>query len=248
MVRFQLVSCLVGMMLTAQIAICAAGQRSLKAELEYSFATNVGLLVGAATACPNIDRARIRNVNDRFTDFFSSSTSGNDIHEVKQLYNNSIAEGQRAVLRTSADCVKADHDLAEWESIIKAVWVAPTSSVPTRPTTRDVSTLSVTTPTALNATVDGGTTPAPLATAPFVATLSPTVPLFPENGNRGISLKADDVRSYVRQDLMVSPPPTQVIKPAIVMLSHLAVASRFGTKYVVRIKHNPLHRRRRRLE
>ena len=130
--RLQFVLVCAGIVVIAQTSVLAATKRfTPRTELEYSFARNVGQVVGAANACSGIERQRVLRVSDAFTDFFTTTTSsGIELEEVTKLYQGGSAEGRLAVEKLAIDCAKVAREIAVWESVIEAVGIARTNSRP----------------------------------------------------------------------------------------------------------------------
>ena len=79
--------------------------------------SRVGHLLGAASACSNVARPRIRSVSDTITAVIKSSAVGEDESKtVLDLFNTSYIEGSRAVTTKQTDCATADRELADLES------------------------------------------------------------------------------------------------------------------------------------
>jgi branched-chain amino acid transport system substrate-binding protein len=82
-----------------------------------ALALRVGKVLGAASACPNIARSRIKGISDKITDVIkSSSSSEEDSRSAVDLFNASLAEGSRSINARQADCAEADRELADLEN------------------------------------------------------------------------------------------------------------------------------------
>ena len=80
-------------------------------------AVRVGRVLGAASMCPAITRARIRGVSDKVTDAIKSSAASEDeIRSTLDLFNASYLEGARAVNPKQNDCSAAEREIADLES------------------------------------------------------------------------------------------------------------------------------------
>ncbi len=82
-----------------------------------ALAVRVGKVLGAASACPNVARTRIKGITDKITDVIkSSSSTEEDSRSAVDLFNASLAEGSRSINARQADCADADRELADLEN------------------------------------------------------------------------------------------------------------------------------------
>jgi ABC-type branched-subunit amino acid transport system substrate-binding protein len=80
-------------------------------------ASRIGHLLGAASACPNVARLRIKSISDTITAVIKSSAVGEDESKtVLDLFNTNYLEGSRSVTTQQTDCAAADRNLADLES------------------------------------------------------------------------------------------------------------------------------------
>ncbi len=91
--------------------------REDKGDVLRSLATRVGRVVGAASACPGVARARIEGISDKITNVItSSSRSGDEGKAIVDLFNASYVAGARDVSSKQTDCTAAERGLADLES------------------------------------------------------------------------------------------------------------------------------------
>ena len=80
-------------------------------------ATNVGRVLGAASACPAIAHARIKGISDKITNAIKSSPASEDeSRAILGLFSASYLDGSRDVNTRQTDCATADRELADLES------------------------------------------------------------------------------------------------------------------------------------
>ncbi len=92
--------------------------RDDKGHVIRALAGRVGRVLGAASACPNVARPRIKGISDKITDVIKSSSAGEDeSRSVMGLFNGGYLEGARAVNTKQTDCATADRELADLESV-----------------------------------------------------------------------------------------------------------------------------------
>jgi branched-chain amino acid transport system substrate-binding protein len=95
----------------------ASAPRDDKGSALRSLVSRVGHLLGAASACPNVARPRIKSISDTITAVIKSSAVGEDESKaVLDLFNTNYLEGSRAVTAQQTDCATADRNLADLES------------------------------------------------------------------------------------------------------------------------------------
>ena len=91
--------------------------RDDKGNVLRGLASRVGHVLGAAYACPNVERARIRSISDKITDVIRTSSVGEDeVKAILDLFNSSYLEGGHTVNTRQMDCTAADRALADLES------------------------------------------------------------------------------------------------------------------------------------
>ncbi len=94
----------------------ASAPRDDKGGALRGLVSRVGHLLGAASACPNVARARIKSVSDTITAVIKSSSAGEDESKaVEDLFNTNYLDGSRAVTTKQTDCATADRELADLE-------------------------------------------------------------------------------------------------------------------------------------
>jgi ABC-type branched-subunit amino acid transport system substrate-binding protein len=91
--------------------------RDDKGNVLRALAGRIGRVLGAATACPNVARPRIKGISDKITDVIkSSSVSEDESKSILDLFNGSYLEGGRNVASKQTDCAAADRELADLEN------------------------------------------------------------------------------------------------------------------------------------
>ena len=95
----------------------ASAPRDDKGSALRGLVSRVGHLLGAASACPNVSRPRIKSISDKITDVIKASSVGDDESKgILDLFNANYVEGSRAVNTKQTDCATADRELADLES------------------------------------------------------------------------------------------------------------------------------------
>jgi len=95
----------------------ASAPRDDKGSALRGLVSRVGHLLGAASACPNVSRPRIKSISDKITDVIKASSVGDDESKgFLDLFNANYVEGSRAVNTKQTDCATADRELADLES------------------------------------------------------------------------------------------------------------------------------------
>jgi ABC-type branched-subunit amino acid transport system substrate-binding protein len=146
--KLRSIALVVGAAMIIPASMGTSAQRNEKVEVARDLATRVGQILGAATACRDIARPRIRDMSDRFIDVLKSATTTLDeLTAVKQSYDRSFAEGQRAVTSRRIECLAADRDLADLENAITGPpATAPGAAAARRDLPPDILPLVPTTP------------------------------------------------------------------------------------------------------
>jgi ABC-type branched-subunit amino acid transport system substrate-binding protein len=91
--------------------------RDDKGNVLRALAGRVGRVLGAASACPSVARARIKGISDKITDVIkSSSPSEDESRSILDLLSASLAEGSHNVNTRQTDCATADRELADLEN------------------------------------------------------------------------------------------------------------------------------------
>jgi branched-chain amino acid transport system substrate-binding protein len=90
-----------------------------KTNLVRDLAGRVGPIIGSALACPDIARARIQLIVDKFTAVITeAATSDAERSGLTQLLDRNVADGRGAVTSGRMDCRLADRQLADLERSI----------------------------------------------------------------------------------------------------------------------------------
>ena len=80
-------------------------------------ATNVGRVLGAASACPAIAHARIKGISDKITNAIKSSLASEDeSRAILGVFSTSYLDGSRDVNTRQTDCATAERELTDLES------------------------------------------------------------------------------------------------------------------------------------
>jgi branched-chain amino acid transport system substrate-binding protein len=88
-----------------------------KTNVLRGMAARLGRVLGAASACPNVARPRIKGITEKFADVVRSSSSGDDESKsILDLFNGSYLEGVRSVNARQMDCGTADRELGDLEA------------------------------------------------------------------------------------------------------------------------------------
>lgn len=108
--------------------------RDDKGNVLRALAGRIGRVLGAATACPNVARPRIKGISDKITDVIkSSSVSEDESKSILDLFNGSYLEGGRNVASKQTDCAAADRELADLENASSPVPQINTMASTTQP-------------------------------------------------------------------------------------------------------------------
>lgn len=112
------VSSLIGCALLLAATVSAVpAPRDDKSNVLRGMAARLGRVLGAASACPNVARPRIKGISDKFVDVVrSSSSSEDDSKSTLDLFNGSYLEGVRSVNARQMDCATADREMADLEA------------------------------------------------------------------------------------------------------------------------------------
>jgi branched-chain amino acid transport system substrate-binding protein len=119
-----------------------AGPSDERGAMLRALAGRVGVVLGAASSCPNIHRARINAIADKIAGVIKSSDESAAIFE---LLNKSQSEGARSVAAKQTDCAAAERQLADLESAsspehqASAAAAAPVTAQPAGFTGQDIA-------------------------------------------------------------------------------------------------------------
>ena len=113
---------LLGMAAFAAVAGVLIGIGPVKADVRMDTATNtalaVGQAVGAASACPDISRPRIKALTDRFLEAARKfATKADEAGAVTGTFEQGVFFGGLAVTGRQTNCRNAASDLADWENL-----------------------------------------------------------------------------------------------------------------------------------
>ena len=129
--RLQVIPLVLGVALVIPTSISTTAQRNERIEAARDLAARVGQLLGAASVCREIARPRIKNMSDMLMDVLKSATANADeLNAIKQSYDRSVAEGQRAIASRRIECAAADRELAGLESAVTSAPATAPATVP----------------------------------------------------------------------------------------------------------------------
>lgn len=115
--RSRFVAIMTGAVLLAGTLSADSAPRDDKGDALRGLVSRVGHLLGAASACQNVARPRIKNISDKITSVIKTSATGEEENKaVLELFNANYLEGSRAVASKQTDCATADRELADLES------------------------------------------------------------------------------------------------------------------------------------
>lgn len=98
-------------------ATAGAAPRDDKGSVLRALAGRVGHVLGAASACPAINKARIKGISDRIVDVIKTSAANEEESTaIIETLNSSQSEGARGVASRQTDCATADRELSDLES------------------------------------------------------------------------------------------------------------------------------------
>ncbi len=112
------------------VSHAAAAAKDSKGDVLRSLAVRVGHVIGSASACAGVDRARVKAMSDKITDVIASSSASNDERKVLiDVLNESYLEGTGAVNTAAIDCASAERALADLESASGVPSARPSSAM-----------------------------------------------------------------------------------------------------------------------
>jgi branched-chain amino acid transport system substrate-binding protein len=112
--RVGLIAC--AAVFVAASAFAAGAPRDDKTNVLRGMAARLGRVLGAASACPNVARIRIKGISDKFADVVRSSSVEDETKSIIDLFNGSYLEGVRSVNAKQMDCATADRELGDLET------------------------------------------------------------------------------------------------------------------------------------
>jgi branched-chain amino acid transport system substrate-binding protein len=124
--RFYSLALIVGIAVTFPAPFGTSAQPDEKMEAARDIAARVGQILGGAVGCKDITPTRIRTMSDKLNAMLSFATSNlDDFNALKQTYDRSLGDGQRAVSSRRKDCASVDRELADLEIAVKSSPTAP---------------------------------------------------------------------------------------------------------------------------
>jgi branched-chain amino acid transport system substrate-binding protein len=208
--KFRLLAVVLGAAVAVPISFGIDAQPDEKMEVARDVAAQVGQILGSARVCPDIASARIKNMGDKVQSVFNFATaSADNLNALKQIYEKSLGEGQRAMAVRRKDCSAIERELAELENAIKSpaappsglMAFAPTpgpaappvaAAPPQAPPARPAGTNAVVTNTAVPPPDSARTRAAATPVAPVPASPPPMAALNVNAPVRGVT--ADEIR------------------------------------------------------
>jgi ABC-type branched-subunit amino acid transport system substrate-binding protein len=129
--RFQYLALVVAAAVAVPAPTGPRAQPDEKVEVARDLAARVGQILGAAVVCRDIAPSRIQNMSDKLNAVFSFTTSStDDLHSLKQIYDKNAGDGQRAVSSRRKDCAAVERDLADLENAIRTAPAAASNPAP----------------------------------------------------------------------------------------------------------------------
>jgi ABC-type branched-subunit amino acid transport system substrate-binding protein len=126
--KSRLLAVVLGAAIIVPIPFGIDAQPDEKMEVARDVAAQVGQILGSARVCQEVAPARIKAMSDKLQAVFSIATTNADsLNSLKQLYEKSLSEGQRAVAAHRKDCATAERELAELENAIRSPAAPPRS-------------------------------------------------------------------------------------------------------------------------
>jgi branched-chain amino acid transport system substrate-binding protein len=114
------------------LAVPATAAPGDKAAVVRTLASRVGLIVGAASNCRNLPRARVQAVVDKFAIVIrEASTNEVERAEITQQLDRSLSDGRRAMTNVDVECGPAERQFADLERSI--ITSAPSDAAPPAP-------------------------------------------------------------------------------------------------------------------
>ncbi len=108
---------LAGTLILAPAVAAGAGPGDERGSMLRGLASQVGRVLGAASACPSIARPRINGIAGKITGIITSTaTSEDESSAIVEVLNKSESEGARGVAAKQIDCASAERQLADLEN------------------------------------------------------------------------------------------------------------------------------------
>lgn len=116
--------------------------RDDKGNVLRALASRVGRVLGAAAACPNVARQRVRGIEDKITDVIKTSAGNDDEGSaILDVFRRSESDGAQSVNSKKVDCAAADRELSDLETAS-----APSPQTPSPVQQAPVQTLALSSP------------------------------------------------------------------------------------------------------
>jgi branched-chain amino acid transport system substrate-binding protein len=145
-------------LLGALFATAAGAAPGDNANIVRDLAGRVGPIIGSASACPDIARARVQSIADKFQQVIREAASNEaERDDLSRALDRNVTDGRNAVTAGRTDCKSAERQLAELEQSLAgkapspspslAAVIAPSSATaataPTAPVPQPVPTATV---------------------------------------------------------------------------------------------------------
>src|SRR5271169_3208663 len=145
-------------LLGALFATAAGTAPGDNASIVRDLAGRVGPIIGSASACPDIARARVQSIADKFQQVIREAASNEaERDDLSRALDRNVTDGRNSVTAGRTDCKSAEHQLAELEQSLAgkapspspslAAVIAPSSATaataPTAPVPQPVPTATV---------------------------------------------------------------------------------------------------------
>src|SRR5271157_3659548 len=110
---------------------CATGASAGdNANIVRDLAGRVGPIIGSASACPDIARARVQSIADKFQQVIrEAATNEAERDDLSRALDRNVTDGRNAVAAGRTDCRSAERQLAELEQSLAGKAPAPSPSL-----------------------------------------------------------------------------------------------------------------------
>src|SRR5271169_2416898 len=103
-------------LLGALFATAAGAAPGDNASIVRDLAGRVGPIIGSASACPDIARARVQTIADKFQQVIREAASNEaERDDLSRALDRNVTDGRNSVTAGRTDCKSAEHQLAELE-------------------------------------------------------------------------------------------------------------------------------------
>ena len=117
-------------LLGALFASAAGAASGDNANIVRDLAGRVGPIIGSASACPDIARARVQSIADKFQQVIrEAATNEAERDDLSRALDRNVTDGRNAVTAGRTDCKSAERQLAELEQSLAGKAPAPSPSL-----------------------------------------------------------------------------------------------------------------------